>query len=138
MNKIENVQRKFTKHIKGIQHLSYEKRLNKIKLPSLEYRQLRGDMIQVFKIARNYYDPSSTQSIFNFTNNDRLRGHMYKINKQFTNKSKYNFFFSNRIVNKWNSLPQYVVSAKTINDFKNKFDLLNKDITYSTDINYFD
>jgi len=56
MNKIENVQRRFTKHIKCLQSLDYEERLKKIQLPSLEYRQIRGDMLQVFKIARNYYD----------------------------------------------------------------------------------
>ena len=51
-------------------------------------------MIQVFKIARNYYNPTSTKSIFNFNNSARLRGliGLYKIYKQFTNKSKYIFF----------------------------------------------
>ena len=53
MTKIENVQRKFTKHINGMSQLPYEERLRKIKLPSLEYRQLGGDMIEVFKIAHN-------------------------------------------------------------------------------------
>ena len=76
---IENVQRKFTKHIKGISNLSYEERLKKIKLPSLEFRQRRGDIIQVFKIAHNFYDPLSTNTIFNFSSNSRLRGHNYKI-----------------------------------------------------------
>ena len=61
MNKIENVQRKFTKHTKGLQNISYEERLKRIKLPSLEYRQLRNDMIQVFKIAKKIYDPVSTK-----------------------------------------------------------------------------
>ena len=67
MTKIENVQRKFTKHISGISNIPYEERLKKIKLPSLEYRQLRGDMIQVFKIAHNYYDKASVDNIFNFS-----------------------------------------------------------------------
>ena len=135
MNKIENVQRRFTKLIKNFHNLPYEERLKLIKLPSLEYRQLRGDMIQVFKIARNFYDCSSTESIFDFNNNKKLRGHPYKINKQFTNTTKK--FFSNRVVNKWNSLPHEIVQLKTINEFKNRFDLLNKDIMYKIDINYY-
>jgi len=57
---VENVQRKFTKHIKGLRDTPYENRLQLIKLPSLEYRQLRGDMIQVFKIANNFYVPITT------------------------------------------------------------------------------
>ena len=89
MNKIENVQRKLTKHVKGMQHLSYKERLKRTKLPSLEYRQMRGDLIQVYKIANDIYDPVSTNSIFEFTNNERLRGHKFKINKQQVNKTKY-------------------------------------------------
>ena len=137
MNKIENVQRKFTRHIKGLQNTSYEERLKKIKLPSLEYRQLRNDMIQVFKIAKNFYDPVSTNSVFEFANNSRLRGHTFKINKQHTNKSKYKNFFSNRIVNNWNRLPKEIVNAESLNEFKNKFDEFNKDIMFSTDIDYY-
>ena len=37
---IENVQRRFTKKIVGLQELSYEQRLETIKLPSLEFRRL--------------------------------------------------------------------------------------------------
>ena len=76
---IENVQRKFTKHIKGLRDIPYEERLDIIKLPSLEYRQIRGDMIQVFKIANNYYDPITTSSIFKFDKNLWLRGQNFEI-----------------------------------------------------------
>ena len=138
MTKIENVQRKFTKHIKGLSNLQYEERLKKINLPSLEYRQIRGDMIQVFKIAHNFYDNASVQNLFDFSNNTRLRGHNFKIIKKFTNKSKYHKFFTNRIVNQWNDLPSYIVNSKTINEFKNNFDNLNKDIHYKIDVHYFD
>ena len=134
MNKIENVQRKYTRYIKGLQNLTYEQRLKKIRLPSLEYRQIRGDLIQVFKITKNMYDPASTQSLFEYEKDNRLRGHMYKIHKQFTNKTKYINFFTNRIVTKWNSLPQTVVNANSINEFKNKIDLHFKDIMYKTDL----
>ena len=138
MSKIENVQRKYTKHIKGLFNLNYEDRLEKIKLPSMEYRQIRGDMIQVFKIAKNYYDPKSTANIFQFNQSTRLRGHIHKIDKKFTNKSKHRNFFTNRVTLKWNSLPSSLMEAKSINEFKNKFDALNKDIMYSTNICYFD
>ena len=94
-------------------------------------------MIQVFKIAKNFYDPVSTNTVFDFANNSRLRGHIFKINKQHTNKSKYKNFFSNRVVNNWNRLPNDIVNAESLNDFKNKFDELNKDIMFSTDINYY-
>ena len=47
---IENVQRRATKLIPILSGLSYEERLKKLKLPTLKYRRLRGDMIEVFKI----------------------------------------------------------------------------------------
>ena len=85
-----------------------------------------------------YYDPKSTANIFQFSQNTRLRGHIHKIDKIFTNKSKYKNFFTNRVTLKWNSLPSSLMEAKSINEFKNKFDALNKDIMYSTNIGYFD
>ena len=133
MSKIENVQRKFTKYIRNLHNLTYEERLKKINLPSIEYRQFRGDQIQVFKIARGFYDTASTETIFEFKKDTRLRGHMYKINKRHVNKSKYKHFFSNRVINKWNSLPQDIVTSKTINEFKNKFDYYYKDKQFSID-----
>ena len=36
--------------------------------------------------------------------------------------SKYANFFSNRVINEWNNLPEYIVNAKTINKFKNLYD----------------
>ena len=42
------------------------------------------------------------------------------------------YSFSNRIVNIWNSLPNWVVSANNTNTFKNRLDKYweNQDITY--------
>ena len=131
---IEQVQRKFTKHVQGIENLNYEERLRKIKLPSLEYRQFRGDLIQVFKITHGYYDKSSTKSLFSYSNDRRMRGHNYKIIKQSINKSQYSNFFTNRVVNPWNKLPFGIVNAKSINEFKNKVDKHFAHILYQTNI----
>ena len=117
--------------------MPYEDRLKKIKLPSLEFRQMRGDMIQVFKIANNYYDPTTTNSIFDFNKNSRLRGHNLKISKQRVNKTKFASFFSNRVVNLWNKLPNFIVNSKSINEFKNKFDDYNKNIMYKINLDVY-
>ena len=42
-----------------------------------------------------------------------------------------------RIVNNWNRLPNEIVNAESLNEFKNKFDEFNKDIMFSTDIDYY-
>jgi len=43
---LEKVQRHYTKLINGVKDLSYEERLKKPELPSLEYRRLRGNLIE--------------------------------------------------------------------------------------------
>ena len=68
----------FTKRILGCAKLSYEERLTKLKLPSLSYRRLQGDMIEAFKIAHNIYDPVTTSSLLNFADsNNTTRSNGY-------------------------------------------------------------
>ncbi len=50
-NAIENVQRRATKLVPGLFDLSYQERLKLLNLPSLAYRRIRGDMIEVFKLV---------------------------------------------------------------------------------------
>ena len=64
INAIEEVQRFYTKRIIGMNNLEYEDRLSKLKLPSLEFRRLRGDMIEVFKITNGMYDVRTTNNFF--------------------------------------------------------------------------
>jgi hypothetical protein len=38
-------------------NLSYPERLKKLKLPTMAYRRIRGDMIETNKIINEKYDP---------------------------------------------------------------------------------
>ena len=49
---LESVQRRATRLISGLRGLTYEERLRKCNLFSLNRRRIRGDMIQVFKIIK--------------------------------------------------------------------------------------
>jgi len=53
---IEKVPKRATKLIISLKKLSYIERLKQLQLPTLKYRRLHGDMIEVFKIVHNYYD----------------------------------------------------------------------------------
>ena len=66
INMIENVQRRATRQIPGLKDLTYEERLIKLKLPSLTYRRIRGDMIETFKIAKNYYNHPKANSLISY------------------------------------------------------------------------
>ena len=56
IEQIEGVQRRATKQIPGFRDMTYSERLGVFKLPSLSYRRLRGDMVEVYKILNGKYD----------------------------------------------------------------------------------
>ena len=49
--------------IPGFYELSYPERLRKLKLPTLSYRRLRGDLIEVYKIVHDIYDPDAIKFV---------------------------------------------------------------------------
>ena len=127
--KIEAVQRRATKRINGFDKMSYRERLEKLKLPTLEYRRKRGDMIEVYKILNKFYD-DNTIIRFNMAKTER-RGHGLKIYKERVLRLDIRkFFFKHRVVNDWNSLPEYVVTAESLNSFKNRLDKHWNNIMY--------
>ena len=118
---LERVQRKATKMINGLKSLTYEKRLERLNLPLLYHRRLRGDMIELFKIVKGTGAPE-LKALFEINNNSRTRGHRLKLNKKHTKLLQYKSFFTNRVVNEWNVLPASVIESSTLCKFKKELD----------------
>jgi len=70
---IEKVHKRATKLIIFLKKLPYLERLRQIKLPTLKYRQFRGDMIEVFKLIHNFYDTAASVKL-NFNPAGSTRG----------------------------------------------------------------
>ena len=118
---MERVQRRATKMINGYKLLNYDSRLEKTGLITLEKRRERGDLIQVFKLIKGF-DDVDYKEFFTLAADTKTRGHKYKIVKARSRLTVRQNFFSNRVVNGWNGLPEWVVDAETVNGFKNRLD----------------
>ena len=125
INKIESVQRYFTRRLFPDKHYSYAERLVLTNLDTLESRRIKSDVIMCFKIINNLVDIDPT-NFFNFNSNPHnTRGHPLKLIKQIYTSNSLANSFVNRCVNCWNALPSSIVLSPTLSQFKtliNKFD----------------
>ena len=111
---LENIQRRATKELPGMRDLSYIEILKLLKLPTLEYLRLRGDMISVYKIIQNRYDQLSVPHLLRInaiSQRTGNRGHSLKLFTQRVKLSKRKKLFPIRITEPWNSLLDTVVTA---------------------------
>jgi hypothetical protein len=117
---LEKVQRRATRMVEGCKGWSYERRLNKSRLTTLETRRNRADLLEVYKIFNNL-EGLSKDDYFK-VNESNTRGHTYKIKKRSFRTNIGKNLFSNRVVNAWNGLSQEAVEAKSLNVFKGKIE----------------
>ena len=124
IDNIEKVQRRITKMVFGLEKLSYEEKLKKLNLTTLETRRLRGDLIEMFKIIKGF--DNINYNIFFQLSDTRLRGHSLKLFKSGCRLDCRKFSFGFRSVDLWNSLDEDVIACNSVNLFKNRLDSLLK------------
>ena len=76
----------------------------------------------------------TTNTLFAIDTNNKTRNHCYKLTKPRFNTTTYQHFFTNRVITAWNSLPTDVVTADSLNVFKNKLDKCLHEYRYCSDI----
>jgi hypothetical protein len=116
IDKIEAVQRRFTRGLPGLRELPYCTRLSRVGLDSLELRRLKTDLILTFKILHGLLAvdlPFFDLSPVTFT-----RGHPLKLVVSQSRLECRRGFFAVRVVPAWNSLPGEVVLAGTVRRFR--------------------
>ena len=101
---LEKVQRRATTLVKGLKHLPFYERLKRLKLCSMVERITRGDMIDTCKIITGKV--KLNPDIFFSKKLRTLRGHQLKLQKRRVTHHARLSFFSNRVVTRWNALPE--------------------------------
>jgi len=119
---LERVQKAATYLVPMLRKYSYATRLQMICITSLEERRLRGDMIEVYKLLTEKEQIDHRQFFNSVDTPYGLRGHEKKLAKDRPRLDSRKFFFSQRVINGWNSLPAKVVNSESVNSFKNAYD----------------
>ncbi|KAF2347248.1 hypothetical protein FHG87_021997 [Trinorchestia longiramus] len=113
---MEKIQRKATKMIPELRNLSYERRLQR-----LEQRRLRGQLIETFTY-RNGLNNATLEGLFERDGNVRTKNNGQKLLLRNFMTSQAMNFFPVKMAATWNQLPENIVSAGTVNTFKNRLD----------------
>ena len=119
---LEAIQRRFTRLVSGMQNLSYEERLSKLGLPTLEARRKTKDLIQAYRIwtGIDQIDGMSFTKLSEY-HTKSTRASMkdnFVAPKARLNQRKH--FFSVRVVQDWNKLPVTLQRATSLQSFKSQ------------------
>ena len=114
---VERVQRRATKLVCNMRNLSYEERLLNLGLETLEKRRLLADMVEVYKIVHGL-SCSDSSRFFVENQLSSTRGHLFKFFLPASRLDVRRHFFSVRVVEVWNGLPNDVVSSSNLKSFK--------------------
>lgn len=91
-------------------------------------------MIETYKIMTAKYDQEVCEGIFKLSEEQQTWGHVLKIFKQRSRLNIRKYSFVNRVIDRWNSLPEYVINAETVIKFENNLDKVwsEQDIKYKS------
>ena len=119
IEKIERVQRYFSRRVLRQTKLNYHDRLHVLNLESLELRRIKCDLKLCYKIVKGLCD-LDCKDFFTFAPYSNTRGHNFKLSGSVCKNNWLFNFFTNRIISYWNFLPAEVVNAESFGIFSAK------------------
>jgi len=126
MELLEKVQSRFTRMFTELKDKNYHERLRHLNLRTLEESRNRQDLIEVFKMYKEFTKLDISELIIRDLNAKRTRGHTAKLEKTNCTRDCKKYFFSHRVVGRRNSLEQETVDAPSTKASKGRLDKLRK------------
>ena len=125
IDKIISVKQPAAKILPDLRKKSYDERLRILKLPTLKYRRIRGDMINTFKILNGYHERQICPEMkLTIDITGRQGRNSLALFQDRSNKNIRKYYFSQKIVATWNILLDDIVKAPTVNCFTAHLDKL--------------
>ena len=126
---LESVQRYFTRRVLGYPDLSYTERLIVLGLEFLEMRRLHADLILCYKVLSGLASVKNDNLLVLVSDtNVRSSNRRTNSNKLILPRPNLNtrkFFFSVRLTQIWNSLPDELVFAPNVTIFRSRLHLFD-------------
>lgn len=114
---IESVQRRFTKGIFEVKHLSYLNRLRELDVLSLENRRFYADMVLLFRCLHGQLGVIPAQLGIS-TTSSCTRGNGTLLEQRRATSKVTDKLFCVRVPPLWNKLPRHVTECKCLSSFK--------------------